>query len=237
MAQPRRLAVLPPLGTCTAYTALYHVDADEFESIAAALANPGNFRPLDAGMQVTIAGSKGSRVVPLAGTHTGSYWVRLGSEDPAGRRGPPLFLTDTRYDLSAAGGSEVPRFTAALPGLPAFEWTNRDALAAITRSRGIVFTWRGAPHDALMLALAASFDAQSTAGEICYCAARPEAGRIVMTPSALAHFPPTGPLAGPLRSGVMLAAVRLQAGSPPPPGLDAMRLMTALAQGQESDFR
>ncbi|MGH9559261.1 MAG: hypothetical protein ACRD30_08465, partial [Bryobacteraceae bacterium] len=191
-----RLLLLPPAGTCTVYaTELYSAGFDDLRSVPAALASLGEARALDAGPQFTISGSGGMRTARRARV----YWAQLGSENPATRRTLPLFLNDSQYRLSVPGGPDIPAFSARLPGIPAFEWANRDALAIVDRSRGATFEWRGVPKDAMVLILAASFDPVSTAGGIVYCAARADPRHFSIPAEILALLPATGREAGPVR--------------------------------------
>jgi hypothetical protein len=234
--ESNRILLLPPVGTCTSYSALYHVDLGEFVSVTAALTNPGKARTLDAGAALTISGQGGLRAIPRS-HGPGVYWTRLGLEDPSVRRNLPLFLNDRQYRISAPGGIDVPALSRMLLGVPEFEWTNRDSLATIQRARGATFEWRGIPRDALVLILVASFDQRSTAGEICYCTARADAGQMKVPAEMFAQFPVTGHMGGPPRSGATLIALRMQAGIPPPvQGLDLFRLVSVLAQALRVDF-
>jgi uncharacterized protein (TIGR03437 family) len=227
-----RLLLVPPAGSCTAYTGLYNVDMNEFESVAAALVNPGQARRLDGGTQFTISGSGRALSVPRS---DGVYWTRLGFDDPSIRRSQPLFLNDPVYRFSTTGGNEIAAFSGILPALPTPQWTNRDALATIQRSRGASIEWSGVSRDSIVLIMAASFDPLSTAGGICYCAARGDSGRMVIPAEMFAHFPDSGNIPGPWRSGVALIALRLQSGTPPT-NLDLLRLISVFASVRRADY-
>lgn len=233
--ETNRLLLLPPAGTCTSYTALYHVDVGEFESAATALANPGEAHTLDAGVSLTISAAGDSRIVPHTGVRPGVYWTRLGFEDPSLQRNLPLFLNHPPYRVSISGGRDVPAFSGTLPGVAALDWINRDALTTIQRLHGATFEWRGVPSDALVLILASSFDSVSTAGEICYCAANASEGRMDVPGEMLAPFPATGSVPGPMRSGAALIAIRLQEENPVP-GAD-VRLVSVFVAARKTDYR
>lgn len=235
--ESNRLLLLPPAGTCTTYTALYHDDLNEFESVAAALANPGDARTLDAGVQFTISVAGAARAIPHSGPRPGVYWTRLGFKDPSSTRSLPLFLNHPQYAISTPGGKDVAATSVLVTDIPTFEWTNRDALSIIQRARGAAFEWRGIPHDALVLILMASFDPLSTAGEIGYCAIPANAGRMHVPPEIFAHFPATGHIAGPFRSGAALIALRLQDEASTVRGLDLLRLVSVFANARRVEYR
>jgi hypothetical protein len=232
-----RLLLLPPAGTCTAFTGLYHLDLGEFASVANALADPGNAPTFTVGSQFTISGSRGLRTVANSGGRPGVYWTTLGSEDPSVRRSLGLYLNDPQYEFSTPGSQQVPKFSGTLPGLPAIEWTNREAFTTIQRAQGATFEWRGVPSDALVLMVAASFDPLTTAGGILYCAAKPESRSMRVPPEMFAQFPATGNFAGPLRSGAVLVAVRPQTGTPPDKGVDVLRLLSVFADARRVDYK
>jgi uncharacterized protein (TIGR03437 family) len=235
--ETNRILLLPPAGTCTLYSALYQVDLGEFVSVAAAIANPGAARTLDAGEWFKISAGDNSRTVPLSRGPGSRFWERLGFDDPSRRRNLPLFLDKPQYAIATAGGSAVPSFSRLLAGLPALDWTNRDELSAIRRDRGLTFQWRGEDSSDLVLLLAASFDRVSTAGYICYCAAKPETGKMSLPTEMLKQFPATGHAGGPLRSGALLLAARLKPGIPPPAsGLEILSLVSAFVQARRIDF-
>ena len=231
--ESNRLLLLPPAGTCTTFTGLYHDDFGEFASVPAALADPGNARTLDAGPAISISGGPmGTRSLPLSGSRPGVYWTQLGFEEPGSARNLTLFLNGSPVNGSTPGGKDVSAISAALPVMPAFQWMNREMLATVHRERGLDFEWRGAPPQTLMLILAASFDPLSTAGEICYCAARADAGRMRVPPEALVYFPATGAAPGPFRSGVALIAIQIRDTQKPVSGLDWLRLVSVFVQAQ-----
>jgi len=132
------------------------------------------------------------------------------------------------------GGADVPAFSGTLPGIPALDWTNRDALASIQRSGGATFTWRGVPGGALVLILTGSFDPVSTAGGICYCAATAEMGHLRIPPEMFAQFPASGRVAGSMRSGAALAVVRTETANVR--GLDLLRLVSLFMYVRRTEF-
>jgi uncharacterized protein (TIGR03437 family) len=233
--ESNRLLLVPPVGTCTSYTALYQVDVNQIDSVAAALANPSDPHTLDAGAQFTISGSGESRAVSHSGSRPGVYWARLGLDDPTVRRKRPLFLNDPQFPFSVPGGTEVPAFSGTLPGIPALDWTNRDALASIQRSTGATFAWRDVPDGALVLILTSSFDPSSTAGGICYCAASAEMGHLRIPPEMFAQFPASGHVTGSMRSGAALAVVRTQPAKYVR-GMDLLRLVSVFMYLRRTEF-
>jgi hypothetical protein len=105
------------------------------------------------------------------------------------------------------------------------------------RSQGATFSWRGAPHDALVVIVTTSVDQFTSAGAICYCTARAEVGHLTMPPEMFAHFPATRRLQGLSRSGSMVMTVRLRTATPPViVGLDQLRLASTYASIRRTDF-
>jgi uncharacterized protein (TIGR03437 family) len=234
---PSAVILAPPRGLCTAYSAIYGASAD-FESIAAVLTHLGGNPSLDAGRGLTIAGTGDARSIPQSGALAGEYWTRLGFEDTSRRRTLPLFLNDPQYRITVPGGKQVNTFSEIVPGIPRLEWTNRDALSTVERSRPLRLTWTGAPADATMLIVAASFDAASTAGQVCYCAAASEAGGFEIPSQMFARFPATGTAPGPARGGVMLIAIHVrQMTAKVPRGLDVLRTVSVSVVRRRVEFR
>ena len=231
------LFAVPPQGLCASYNALYGANSD-FDSIPAALAHLGENPSLDAGVPLTIAGTGEARSIARSGANAGEYWTRLGFEDASRRRTLPLFLNDPKYRITIPGGKQVGAFSEIAPGIPEFEWTNRDALSTVDRSRGLRVTWNTLARDTIMLIVAASFDASSTAGGICYCAAAGKAGEFAIPPQMLARFPATGAAPGPLRSGVMLIFVHARSITGKlPAGLDVLRAVAIRAIARRVEFQ
>src|SRR5664279_2827489 len=116
------LLAIPPEGTCTAYTGSYQSGVPSFHSFPDALLGMLEGRGMKAGKALGIAGSQGGHPIPPTGT--GSYWVRLGLEEPGIRSNRPLFFVDPAYSLSGMGGDEVGAFTRRIAAPAAFEWTD-----------------------------------------------------------------------------------------------------------------
>lgn len=236
-ADPNAVILLPPPGLCAAYTAMYAAGTD-FDSIAAVLAHLGDDPALDAGGPLSIAGAAGTRAIPRSGTLAGEYWTRLGFEDASRRRTVPLFLNDPQYRFTIPGGKQIGAFSETVPDFPQFVWTNRDPLSTVDRTRPLRIAWTGAPQDATMLIVAASFDAASTAGGVCYCAAASQGGAFEIPPQMFARFPATAADPGPSRGGVMLIAVRARriAGKLPS-GLDVLRTLSIRVDRRRAEFK
>lgn len=231
-----RLLLIPPIGTCTSFSALYNSAVAEFSSIASAIANPGDVHTLDAGAAFTIASSGGSRSIPITAGRQGVFWTHLGLDDPTLRRKLPLFLDDPLYRFSSKGGADVQAISVTVPGIPTFQWTNRDALEKIQRSTGASIEWSGASEGALILIVAGSFDPYSTAGGIAYCAAKAEAGHLRIPPELFEQFPAAVPRPGPLRNGLAVFVLRSTSSSAVR-GLDLLHTVSAVAYTRRSEFQ
>ncbi|HTQ53103.1 MAG TPA: hypothetical protein VMI94_01510 [Bryobacteraceae bacterium] len=117
-------SILPPAGACT-------------------IAKPWPFmsqqwgvtsRARDAGAQLVLSGPLGTR--SLSEISNGEYQAGLaiglaGTELPAGA-----------YTISATGGATVGPFTASLIS-GALQWTNKDTIQVVDRSRPLTVTWDG----------------------------------------------------------------------------------------------
>ena len=182
------LLLLPPVGTCTAYTSSMQDDAAVPASISAALISQIENRGLDAGPQLTAARDGQTRAVIRENGVLGFYRARLGQAGPAAsRRAPALFLDPGEVTLTGAGGKDIGPFTLSFPAPTPFEWMDRDTLTAVERNRGLTVHWSGAPG--LVILVATNVDQLTTASGTCLCVARGAAGVFSVPRAMLANLP------------------------------------------------
>jgi hypothetical protein len=189
------LLLLPPPGTCTAYTGSLQDDAVLPNSISGALISLIRNRGLDAGPQLTARGAGQTRVVFSENGVNGYYRARLGQAGPAAsRRAPALFLEPGEVMLAGPGGSDIGAFEVRFAAPTPFEWTNREALAVVERARGLTLRWRGA--SGLVVILANNVDQLTTASGTCLCVERASAGVFTIPSAMLANLPISRDLPG-----------------------------------------
>ncbi len=148
-------------------------------------------QPLDAGPALTLTGPQGTAQLDREGP--GFYQKEpLGGGLPGGEILPP-FLVPGAYTLSNGdGGTDVGPFQAAITLPPMIEWTNREALSEIDRSRDLTITWQGG-DDATQLVTIVGFSlaAETDNSASFLCTARPGAGRFVVPAAVLSSLPAT----------------------------------------------
>ncbi len=205
---PSPLLLLPPPGTCTAYTGSLQDDAALPNSISAGLASLMAGRGLDAGAQFTIRGAGQSRQVIQVNGVPGYYRGRLGQSGPnASRRAPPLFLHAGEFNLAGLGGKDVGPFDAGFSMPPSFEWSNRDALGTIDRGLPLALRWRDTARGGLIVILATNVDQISTASGTSLCVADAAAGRFTIPPAILANLPPSKEMPGVRYDRLVLSSI------------------------------
>lgn len=183
------LLLLPPPGSCTAYTSSLQADTALPNSIPAALLVLLRGRGLDAGPQFNLTRAGESRAIRRDNNVAGYYHARLGQAGAgASRRAPPLFLDPGELTLTGSGGKDVGGFNVRVPAPVPFEWTDRDSLTVIDRRRPLVLHWRPIPAGRIMI-LATNVDQITTAMGMCLCVAEGGAGRFTVPPAVLANVP------------------------------------------------
>jgi uncharacterized protein (TIGR03437 family) len=189
---------LPPVGTCIASTSSYQTDEHLALSVGE-IAVP-NQRGLSAGGQIRLIRQKpgqpeeARREIGDAWGDQGNYRARLGYGGLMLRPGfPGLFLEPGDYRLESSGGTDVGPFNIAMSFPAPFQWTDRDQISTIDRSRGVTVHWANPPgtdtRDQLMVIFARNVDRISTAIGMCICNARASAGQFTIPAALLANVP------------------------------------------------
>jgi hypothetical protein len=185
------LLLLPPPGACTAYTSSLQASPPLPKTISDALVSLVEDRGLDAGSQLTTGTAGRNRPVYSIHGVRGYYRGRLGQAGPgADRRAPPLFFDPGELTLTGSGGEDIGSFEARAPSPLPFEWTDRDSIDVIDRSRPLTVHWRdssSSPH--LIAILLSNVDQLTTAIANCLCIADGRAGEFAIPPAVLANIP------------------------------------------------
>jgi len=233
------LLLLPPPGTCTAYTSSFQDDVALPNSISAALISILKSRGLDAGSKLTISSGGQSRNVNLENGVPGYYRGRLGQIGPAAsRRAPPLFLEPGDLTLAGTGGKDVGAFHVHFSAPASFEWTDRDSLASITRGRTLLVRWRDPSDGHNIVILATNVDQLSTAIGTCLCVANSSAGGFAVPAAVLANLPVSRDIPGIPYDQLYLASIGT--GSPPSiqaTGLEKGAVVSVYAIGRFVQYR
>jgi uncharacterized protein (TIGR03437 family) len=177
---------LPPVGTCTAYgIAGIYPSLNDLPGIA-------SVKDLDGGASASVTGAAGTASLPRGTTSPIFYAALLATS--LGLSGTPTsFLSDgAPVVLSGTGGADVGAFQAKVTAGPAFSWTNKSSVAAITRSAPLTVTWSNAPPGTTAVSVI-GFNADMannvTGGFLCL--ADPSAGSFTVPALALGNVPPT----------------------------------------------
>ena len=217
------LLMLPPPGTCTAYTGSFQSGAIVPQSISSSLIADLGGDGLDAGPELEIRRGEDRRALPRVPGAPGLYRRKLG-----------VFLPPGEFAIAGPGGGGVGAFRWTLQAAPRLEWTNAAAAAAVDRSRDLELRWK--PGAGIAVSLAMNVDQESTASAMTFCVADAARGRLTIPRALLANLPASGDLPGIPYDQVFLASLRAaaQAGAA---GLDRVVTVSLDAQAQTARFR
>ena len=182
---------LPPVGTCTVYTAV----APSFTDAAFR----GKFYPafavLDAGTNLSVSTQPRTGSVLREIAHPRDYSGLLGGSLP-GLSAPFLNTTET-FTVAGSGGSQVGTFSVPLNKLPGITWTNVASTTVIDRSQPLRVTWEVTNPGAVGLAgyavtiVGAATSLPENATAMFQCVAKASDGAFVV-PSAILRSLPAG---------------------------------------------
>jgi hypothetical protein len=184
------MLLIPPLGTCTAYTGAIASGPQPAPFTGDALMPSAHAGGRDAGPRITVVrGKMRVAISPVPGA-TGMYRRLLG-EQRGGRPGRlgPLFLEPGNLVVAGLGGADVGSFAVSVPAPEPFVWENRDSLGTVTRSNGVTLRWHPLPQEGVMLIGLTSVDPSMSAWGACYCAAPGAGGSFTIPPAVLANLP------------------------------------------------
>jgi len=241
-AHPSPLLLAPPPGTCISYSGSFQTSTMLPDSPSAAVVSELGGTGLDAGPALNVTRQGATRSIPGNPSATGFFRTRLGGRNVSfGPRALAPFLDPGEYRLNVPGGQDIKAFSAQFTGPSPLEWTNRDRIDAVDRTRELSVEWRGAAADRLVIVLAMNVDRVSTATGTVVCAALPAAGRLTIGPELLANLPSSMPDSA-SKGGVPYN--RLFLGTVPAapqrieaPGLDGGAIIGLYTTGRLVDYR
>jgi uncharacterized protein (TIGR03437 family) len=188
------ILLVPPVGTCSAYTSAMANGPQPSASAGDALMSSSNATGLDAGPRLTVAGGRLRLPISAVPGAPGVYRRLLG-EQRGGRpgRGGPLFLEPGDFVVAGPGGAAIGPFAVPAPAPEPLVWENRDSIGTVDRRLGVTLRWRPSPEESVVLIGLTSIDPSATAWGACYCAAAGAAGVFTIPPAALANLPASQP--------------------------------------------
>jgi uncharacterized protein (TIGR03437 family) len=215
------LLLLPPPGTCTAYTSSLQATTVLPNTISAALVAELEGRGLEAGSKLIVSRKGDQRVVSRVRGSPGYYRARLGTGGAGvGPRSLPLFLEPGTVTIAGAGGEQVGPFEISVPAPSSFEWTNRAQSGIVDRDKPLSLRWSGIANDRTVVIVATNVGQLSTAIGTCLCTVRASANRFTIPPSLLANIPESVDMPGIPYDQLFLASLPAST----PPKLDAQGL-------------
>jgi hypothetical protein len=227
------LLLLPPPGSCTAYTSSFQATAVMPDSVASALIAelPGD--GLSAGSQLTISRGNERRTVPGDRGSAGYYRARLGTSRPKTRAAYPLFLEPGDLVLSAPGGMDVGAFRVSFEATAPFEWLGRAELTVVDRGRPLPLRWAGQAKDQWTILLATNVDQITTAIGTCLCTAPVNSDHFEIPAALLANIPASMEIRGIPYDQLFVASIPAKTARPiQAPGLGAGAVMSIYAKGR-----
>ena len=146
---------------------------------------------LDAGSP-SLSGAKGSvpMVTPsdLGGIAFASVGGALSAIPSLANKG---YLNPGSYTLSAPGGHDIGSFqvTATVPN--ALNWTNRDQLVNIDRTKPLTLNWTGASSGSTVFIAGGATDLPTNSTAFFLCVAPPGATSFTVSAAVMANIPAT----------------------------------------------
>jgi uncharacterized protein (TIGR03437 family) len=186
------IAALPPLGTCTVFSA-GGIDVNDL--LRGQL--PGTTQPtgrvLNAGPALQLSGPGGNKTLPRSTDFGGAYFNIIGGAIPLlGPPPQPLYLNPGDYTVTGPGGPDVGPFTAQFRVPAALAWTNRDGLAQSNRASGVTFNWSGGdPASQGIILLGGNVDQTTEAGAVFVCFPPLAPGSFTVPASITGALPPS----------------------------------------------
>lgn len=220
------LLLLPPPGTCTAYTGSLQSNRSPPITVSGSLYGEIGNQGLAAGAQLTLGRDTRRRPIPWDRNAVGYYHSQV----------PPRLLAPGKFFLSGPGGIDVSAFRVNADAPASFEWTGRDQMEAVTRSRGLALQWRGQPSGQWMILLATNVDQISTAVGTCLCTAPLNASRFTIPAAMLANIPATSDAPGAPYNQLFLSSMPAKATPISVAGIGAGALFTIYSNGRTVQY-
>jgi len=193
---------LPPVGSCQAYTGNLDLEnllggidlEDPVGSVDPDVGDDVQTKALDAGAVLSLSGPGGDRELATVDEESSGLYVGLlgggipFDETPV----PPLFLMRGVHTLSGPGGVDIPRFSTNfnVPDLP--DWSNRESLDTIDRSRGFTMQWTGGDPSQVVVIGGVSTNQVTQATGGFFCVANAADGSFRIRPADVANMPVSG---------------------------------------------
>jgi uncharacterized protein (TIGR03437 family) len=218
------LLLLPPPGTCTAYTSSLQATNTQI-TVSTSLYGELGTEGLAAGPQLAVSRDNRRRIIPWDRGSVGYYHAHL----------PPRFFNPGKFFLSGPGGIDVAAFRVMSEVPAPFEWTDREQTQVVTRSHSLALHWRGQANGRWTILLATNVDQVSTAIGTCLCTAPLNATHFEIPPALLANIPASSNAPGypydQIFVSMLSKAVPLKAA-----GIGAGTLFTVYSNGRAVQF-
>ncbi len=234
------LQLLPPGGSCTAYTSTFSFDASALLNLQQFIGSA--YGLLNAGPSVVVEAPDGVREVlrNLKGAHDPYTGFFAGTLPIMWGPGTDLVLKPGIYGIQTEGGEgvDVGKMDLKLTVPRAFEWTNSSAVETIDRKNDLTLQWKNLDSDRQMMAVAFSVDQETGAMGSLVCVAQPKQTAITIPAYAFANFPATSPKGNlPLRFILLASMPAVSPEQPPPAGLTDARAIFLEIQGKTVRYR
>jgi uncharacterized protein (TIGR03437 family) len=216
------LLLLPPPGTCTAYTSTLQSTTNPPITASASLYGQLGSEGLAAGPQLTLRRDNRRRAIPWDRNAIGYYRSPM----------PSRFLNPGKLFLSGPGGLDVGAFRVVLDAPAPFEWTDRDRTDVVTRSRGLPLHWQGMATGHAAILLATNVGQISTAIGTCLCTAPLNATHFEIPAAMLANIPASSDAPGTPYDQLFIASIPGKALPVSAPGIGAGVLFTIYSNGR-----
>lgn len=226
--------LIPPSGSCTAYTG--HVNPGTLESGLFAAIGRDPTAWLKAGPQIQVRGPRGARALLPYPNQPGLFRGTLGGKTPRALQVLPSFLEPGHFVITVPGSTDVGRFELALDAPPDLKWTNSADNRTIDRSRGFTVKWRSRQGQRILIA-AMGVDQLSTAAGFCLCLPSAHTGRFFVPPAVLANIPGSKSIPGLPMDYLFVVAWNGENIAALPPGLNQVFGASILLRGQSVIFR
>lgn len=229
------LLLLPPLGTCTAYTSSFQADPVLPTSISVALVSDMGGSGLDAGPHLVLARNGQSRTIPRIPAEPGWYKGSLNSRRPIAALGP--FLEPGDFLMSGRGGKDLGAFQFTVKGPEPLEWTDAAEHAAIDRRMPLTVHWRAEPSKRVVVILATNVGQITTAVGTCLCTAPASIGHFTVPAALLTNIPASVDIPGIPYDRLFLAVLPPHATPIAIQGLNGGAAMGIYAEGRIVSYR
>ncbi len=220
------LLLLPPPGTCTAYTGSLQSTKSPPITVSGSLYGEIGTDGLAAGPQLTLGRDTRRKIVPWDRNAVGYYHGQV----------PPKLLSPGKFFLTGPGGVDVGKFRVTAEAPAPFEWTDRDQAGIITRSRGLTLHWRGHASGNRMILLATNVDQITAAVGTCLCTAPLNATHFEIPAAMLANIPRSYDAPGTIYDQLFLASMPAKATPLTIAGIGAGALITIYSNGRAVYF-